>query len=89
MRNCKSNKTFSIIVIMINANDILCGIYLTLIWIVDISYIVCTVPNMVPYSCRLHTRLGASRNPTEGVANSYSRLKPTNQVRTHTVLKAL
>ena len=35
---CVFNKAFSITAIMINANDILCGIYLSLIWIADISY---------------------------------------------------
>ena len=38
IRSYKSNKNFSLIVISININDILCGIYLSYIWIVDLSF---------------------------------------------------
>ena len=38
IRICKSNKSFSIIVIIINVNDILCGIYLSFVWIADLSF---------------------------------------------------
>ena len=38
IRTYKSNKSFSIIVIIINVNDILCGIYLSFVWIADLSF---------------------------------------------------
>ena len=38
IRTCKSNKSFSIIVIIINVNDTLCGIYLSFVWIADLSF---------------------------------------------------
>ena len=38
IRSYKLNKSFSIIVILINVNDILCGIYLSYIWIADLSF---------------------------------------------------
>ena len=38
MRSYKSNKSFSLIVISINGNDILCGVYLSYIWIADLSF---------------------------------------------------
>ena len=38
IRTCKSNKSFSIIVIIINVNDLLCGIYLSFVWIADLSF---------------------------------------------------
>ena len=38
LQTIKSNKTFSILVISINLNDILCGIYLGCIWLADMIY---------------------------------------------------
>ena len=38
IKTFQSNKSFSIIVIIINVNDILCGIYLSFIWIADLSF---------------------------------------------------
>ena len=38
IRSYQSNKSFSLIVISINGNDILCGVYLSYIWIADLSF---------------------------------------------------
>ena len=38
IRTYKSNKSFAIIVIIINVNDILCGIYLSFVWVADLSF---------------------------------------------------
>ena len=38
IRTYKSKKNFSIIVIIINVNDILCGIYLRFVWVADLSF---------------------------------------------------
>ena len=38
IRSYKSSKSFSLIVISINGNDILCGIYLSYVWIADLSF---------------------------------------------------
>ena len=38
IRTYKYNKSFSTIVININVNDILCGIYLSFVWIADLSF---------------------------------------------------
>ena len=36
--SCKENKTFSLIVIAINFNDLICGLYLCNIWVSDIMF---------------------------------------------------